>query len=226
MMKLYFSPGSCARVTAIAMEEAGLEFEICVVRLGQGEHKKPEFLAINPKGRVPALVVGDQVLTENVAILGYLAAANLAVELLPPANNAIATAQQVADLCFCGSTLHPIVTRLCIPSFFAEGEAAQASVKQQALEMMQPQFAFVEQRLKSGPWWYGDAWSIVDGYLFWVWSRVHGCGFPTAEFPAFASHAKQSEQRPSVQRALERERLALEQLRREGLAVMPAYPLK
>lgn len=225
-MKLYFSPGSCARVTAIALEEAGLEFEVCIVRLGQGQHKGPEFLAINPKGKVPALAINEQVLTENVAILSFLASTYPAANLLPQSDNAIASAMQIADLCFCGSTLHPIVTRLCIPRFFAEGDDAQASIKQQALETMRPQFALIEQRLKSGPWWYGDVWSIVDGYLFWIWSRVHGCGFPTDEFPSFALHARQSEERPSIQRALVREKAALEQLRQEGLAVMPAHPLK
>lgn len=213
-------------MTAIALEEAELDFETRLVRLGQGEHKTPAFLAINPKGKVPVLEIDGQVLTENVAILSYLATTYPAANLLPRAETAFLAAAQVADLCFCSSTLHPIVTRLCIPRFFADGDTAQASVQQHAQEMMLPHFAFIERRLKSVAWWYGDTWSVVDGYLFWIWSRVHGCGFPTGEFPAFAKHAKLSEQRPAIQRALNRERQALDQLRGEGLAVMPAYPLR
>lgn len=223
--KLYYSPGSCARVTAIALEECQIDFSIELVRLGQGQHKTAEFKAVNPKAKVPALSINDKVLTENPAILLYLYDQFPDGRLLPAVPDPEARSTQIADLCFCSATLHPIVTRICIPAFFAEGEAAQASVKEMAIGMMRGNFALVEERLAAGSWWYGDDWSIVDGYLFWIWSRVHGCGFPTSDFPRFADHARRIQSRPSVVRALRHEQEALDQLRAEGLRVMPAPPL-
>lgn len=223
--KLYYSPGSCARVTAIALEECHLDFVVELVRLGQGQHKTPEFLAINRKAKVPALSIDGCILTENPAILRHLHEQNPSCRLLPAAADAIERSNQLADLCFCSATLHPIVTRICIPAFFGEGESTQASIKDLAIEMMKGNFAIIEERLAAGLWWYGDDWSIIDGYLFWIWSRVHGCGFPTGDFPRFADHATRIQDRPSIQRAIRREQEALNQLRTEGLAVMPAPPL-
>jgi glutathione S-transferase len=224
IVELFYSPGSCARVTAIALEEAQIDFKIRLVRLGQGEQKSSEFLSINPKARVPVLTVGGAVLTENVAIISYLNEAYPSANLLPSAETSLDRARQIADLCFCSSTLHPVVTRICIPRFFVDDAVAHAAVKDSAIEAMRFHFGLVEERLNKQEWWY-DRWSVVDAYLFWIWSRVHGCGFPTQEFAAFSQHAAKVERRPSVQRALRREQQALDQLRSEGLAVMPAPPL-
>ena len=224
-IQLYYSPGSCARVTAIALEEAGLDFEVCLMRMARGEHKQPEYLAINPKGKVPAVVIEGRVLTENVAILGYLNTLYPAARLLPAAADEGERFNQLADLCFCASTLHPIVTRICIPRFFAETDDARKQVHEAAVTMMHGQFQIVENRLNDRPYWYGEDWSVMDGYLYWVWCRVLGGGFPVDAYPLFANHARAVEARPSVVRALERERLAIAQLRSEGVEVMPSPPL-
>jgi len=212
-------------VTAIALEECHLNFEVELVRLSQGQHKTPEFLTINPKAKVPALSIKGRILTENPAILFHLHEQNPASRLLPETADAIERSNQFADLCFCSASLHPIVTRICIPWFFVEDGEAQKSLHNMAVDMMRAQFALVEERLASGPWWYGSDWSIMDGYLFWIWSRVHGCGFPTTEFPLFTEHATRIQSRPSVHSALQREQAALDTLRAEGLKVMPAPPL-
>lgn len=225
-VQLFYSPGSCARVTAIALEEAGLDFDICLLRMARGEHKQSDYLAVNPKGKVPALVIDGRVLTENVAILSYLNANHPEAALLPATVDELERFNQIADLCFCASTLHPVVTRICIPRFFAETQDAQRQVHDAAVTMMRSQFQIVEERLDDRPFWYGQDWSVMDGYLYWVWCRVLGGGFPVEAYPRFANHARAVEARPSVMRALERERLAIEQLRGEGIEVMPAPPFK
>ena len=223
-VKLFDSPGSCARVTAIALEEAGVDFEIRLVRMATGEHKQPDYLSINPKGKVPTLVIDGRSLTENVAILSYLNFCYPEARLLPEAGDELARMAQVADLCFCSATLHPIVTRICIPRFFAATDDARNQVREAAIMMMRDQFQIVERRLEGQPFWYGQDWSVMDGYLYWVWCRVLGGGFPVEDYPRFAAHARAVEARASVVRALERERLAIAQLRSEGIAVMPAPP--
>ena len=86
---------------------------------------------------------------------------------------------------------------------------------------MKPTMAMIEERLDNGPWWYGETWSIVDGYLFWAWSRIAGVGFPQDAFPNLRSHAERIVQRPSVARAMAREEENIKQLEEEGLYRAP-----
>jgi glutathione S-transferase len=220
MTTLWMAPFTCARVTAIALEQAGVEFETRLVRFMRGEHKSAEFKARNPKGNVPALEIDEQVFTENVAILSYLAERFPHARLLPRAGTPAQRAHILADLCFCSSTLHPLVTRIRMPMFFAGAENALA-VKQIAEAAMDQYFQLVEDRLSAGCWWYGDEWSAMDGYLYWVFWRVEGAGYDVSRFPAFAAHARAMAQRPAVQRALAREEAAQAQLEAEGLAFVP-----
>ena len=220
MTTLWMAPYTCARVTAIALEEAGASFDTRLVRFMRSEHKSPEFRARNPKGKVPALEIDGEVLTENVAILAYLAERFPQARLLPPADTPAERAHILADLCFCSSTLHPLVTRIRMPMFFAGAENALA-VKQTAEAAMDEYFSLVDNRLAGGPWWYGDAWSAMDGYLYWVFWRVEGAGYDVSRFPYFTAHARAMEQRPAVQRALAREQAAQKQLEAEGLAFLP-----
>jgi glutathione S-transferase len=220
MTTLWMAPYTCARVTAIALEEAGVKFETRLVRFVRGEHKSAEFKARNPKGKVPALEIDGDVLTENVAILTYLADRYPEASLLPRTTRAIERAHVLADLCFCSSTLHPLVTRIRMPMFFA-GAANAALVKQTAETAMDEYFQLVEERLAAGPWWYGGDWSVIDGYLYWVFWRVEGAGYDVSRFPRFVAHARANEQRPAVQRALAREEKAQAQLEIEGAAFVP-----
>ena len=221
--KLFFAPGTCARVPLIALEEIGLPIEIHLVRFMKGEHKSPEYRRYNPKGKVPALVMDGETLTENVAILWFLNERFPDARLLPPADDSVEKARQIADLAFCATTLHPLVSRIRIPQFVAGPEAA-AAVYKAASEGMREYFQVVEERLGGSDWWYGDNWSVVDAYLYWVFWRVEGAEFPVADFPRYFGHARRMEQRPAVQRAMAREAEAERQLEAEGLAFKPTIP--
>ena len=124
-IQLYMAPGTCARVSAIALEEAGLEFKTQLIRFMKGEHKSPDYKKINPKGKVPSLVIDGEVLTENVAIITYLNPRFPEAKLMPEASDLFARTKQLADLSFCSSMLHPIVTRIRMPQFFANEDAAK-----------------------------------------------------------------------------------------------------
>lgn len=224
-IQLYMAPGTCARVPTIALEEAGVAFETIVVRFLKGYHKSAEYRALNPKGKVPTLVIDGAVLTENVAILSFLAKRYPDANLLPKAESALEQAAQIADLSYCASTLHPIVTRIRLPHFFAGKEAAFA-VWQTGCEAMQEHFAMIDARLANQPWWYGNPWSVMDAYLYWIYWRVEGAGFDVRPYPHFRDHAARIEQRPSVQRALAREDAAEATLQKEGIAFVPPPPPK
>ena len=217
---LYAAPGSCSRVPCVALEEIGLPFEYRPVVFMKGEHKTPDYKKLNPKGKVPCLVIDGEPLTENVAILSYLNKQFPEAGLLPVAANGLEQTRQLADLCFCSATLHPIVTRIRMPQFFAAADAAR-SVFDAGCQAMHEYFLLIEQRLASDPWWYGDTWSVMDGYLNWIFWRVDGASFPTADYPRYCDHAIRVEQRPSVQRALAREQAAQAELEAKGLAFKP-----
>lgn len=221
---LFVAPGTCARVATIALEEIGLSFETQLVRFMKGEHKSPEFKRFNPKGKVPALVIDGKPLTENIAIITYLDACYPEAKLMPDADDDWTKALHLADLAFCGTTLHPNVSRIRVPQLLVSEPQAAVYVYEKGVEGMREYFQLVEDRLADGPWWYGDTWSMVDAYLYWAFWRVEGAEFDVAPYPRFTAHARRIEERPSVQRAIAREAEAMQQLEAEGLAFVPSVP--
>jgi glutathione S-transferase len=205
---LFYSPGACSRVPLNALEEMGLPFEEHALALMRGEQKSPDYLAINPKGKVPALKVGDQVLTENPAILYYLATAWPGAQLLPGLDDPVQRAQGLADLVWCGSTLHPLVRQAVMPQLFTSEDPA--GVRQFAHRAFEPIAAQLEARLSGERWWYGKTWSIMDVYLAWLVGLAQMGGVPGASTPALKSHTERVRARPSFQRSLAREQAAVE----------------
>jgi glutathione S-transferase len=203
----------------IALEETGHPFRAELVSFMRNDHRSPGYLALNPKGKVPTLVVDGRALTENVAILTWLATRFPQAKLLPEREDAMDRAEVLADLAFCASGLHPIVTRLRIPQFFCDTADGIPRVFSMAEAAMRPNFALIERRLANNEWWYGEQWSILDAYINWVWFRVTGTAFDARAYPNFARHDRLIRQRPSVQRALQRNREAAGQLDAQGLAV-------
>ena len=218
--QLYMAPGTCARVPSICLEEAGQDFESVLIRFMRGEHKSPEYKKLNPKGKVPTLVIGGEVLTENVAIITHLNERFPESRLMPEASDSLTRARQLADLCFCSATLHPIVTRIRMPQFFA-GEDATQSVWEKGCSAMTEFFQLIETRLTDHAWWYGDHWSAMDAYLYWIFWRVEGADFDVSAFPRLKDHSDRMEDRPAVQRTWRRENAATEQLEAEGLNFEP-----
>jgi len=217
---LHMAPGTCARVPCIVLEQACADFQTRVIRFMTGEHKAPPYRQINPKGKVPALEIDGSVLTENVAIITYLAGRFPEAGLMPVAADAIAGARHLADLSYCAATLHPIVTRIRLPAFFGTEDAARA-IWEKGCEAMDEHFNLIESRLVAGPWWYGEHWSAMDAYLYWIFWRVEGAGYDVGRFPVFCEHKARSETRPAVQRALAREAEMEVVLDKEGLLFRP-----
>lgn len=218
-LTLHFAPDTCARVSMIALEEIGVPYSVEVVEFMRGAHRSPEFLKLNPKGKVPTLIVDGVPLSENLAILSYLNDTFPEADLLPEANDTFARAIILSDLSFCASGLHPVVTRLRIPRFFCDVEPGETRVFEMAETAMRLNFTIIEERLSTNRWWYGDRWSILDAYINWVWFRVSGTRFDTTDFPNFARHDREIAGRPSVARALETGRRIFVDLESRGLAV-------
>ncbi len=222
-LKLFVAPNTCARVPTIALEEAGATFETQLVRTMAGEQNSESFLAINPKGKVPTLVIDGVPLTENVAILTWLNDAFPDANLMPKADSPFEKLLQTADLAFFSATVHPTVTRISMPVKFIDDTALSFEIiRPVGIRDMHKIMKMIEARLEAGPWWYGDAWSAVDGYLYWVWSRILTGGFPTDDYPNLRRHHDLSNARPAVQRAMAREAENIEILKAEGLIKAPS----
>jgi glutathione S-transferase len=195
-----------------------------LIAFTRGDHRAPEFLALNPKGRVPTLIADGEALNENIAILSWLAEvypdAGLSSHLAPP----MTRAQFIADLSFFASGLHPLVTRIRIPTNFAGPENAEA-VWRLAVKAMSDNLSEIELRLGDRLWWSGDQWTILDAYLAWVWFRVAGAGLDPTPFPGIAAHAARYAQRPAAQRVAKREAGAVAVLEAQKFQVrFPAMP--
>lgn len=212
---LHWFPITCSKVPLILLEEIGAPFETKLVRFMTGEQKSPEYKRLNPKGKVPAIVIDGEALSENVAIALHLDLLFPDARLLPE-TDALGRARQIADLCFCAATLHPFVTRICVPQMMAD-EPGVASVRRKAMEGIREYLQIAEDRLGEGPWWYGDAWSAMDPYLYWVFWRIGmGSDFDRSGYPRVLDHAARIEARPAVQRAVAREAQARALLEAEG----------
>ncbi len=204
-------PGACSRVTMTALEEVGLAFEDRCVNIRNAAQKTPEYLAMNPKGKIPTVVVDGTVMTENAAIVAFFDALHPQARLLPRTGDPLADAQGLIDLVWVSSTIHPIVRQVRMPMKLTTGDTA--GVKADGVAKMTEECSKLEARIGDG-WWYGDQWSILDTYLYWAYSTAEKGGFDLIAFPGLVAHAKRVRARPSFQRALARELAAA---KREGI---------
>ena len=216
---LFHAPGACSRVTLNALEEIGLDYDDQPIDLGKFQQRSPEYLAVNPKGRVPALKIAGRLLTENAAILCYLHQANPGAALLPP-EHTLPTNQGLEDLIWCASTLHPIMRQVRAPQRYTD--LNQEAVKAKGVELMTPILAGIADRLSGGRWWYGAHWSVLDVYLYWIYSTAAGAGLDLLPWPALSEHTAAVRARPSFRRALAREQAAMG---RTGMQLPPGMKL-
>ena len=200
----YYAPITCARIVMAALEEVGAPYELRLVDLRRNEQSSPGYLAVNPKGKVPALLVDGRLLTETPAMLIWLASTFPDAALLPLGRGAFEEALVQSDLNFASSGLHPLVTRLCRPQFFCDVPGGPERVYAMAASAMHASFRLVEERLGQGRWWYGDRWSMMDVYLDWIWERVGSTAFDKSAYVHFARHARDVATRPSVRSASRR----------------------
>jgi glutathione S-transferase len=210
--KLFYSPEACSLAPHIALEETGQPFVPCLTSLAEGAQRSPEYLAINPKGRVPALMEGDFVVTECAAVLLYIARRYPEAGLWPAELRAQARCAEW--LSWCSSGLHEAFAHLRRPERFADSEQARYEVSEKGRLSTRLIWEQVEQRLSisSSQWVAGDDYSVADMcvFTFWIWGRAAKLRYDMPrDFPAWTRHAKKMGERAAVVRALAREGIEL-----------------
>ncbi len=211
---LYWSPGSCARVPFVALEETGAPFTVHVVNRYIGEHQTPEYRALNPKEKVPTVVIDGWVITENPVIQTVLARTFPEAHLLPTADERVVT-DALSTMAWFASGLQPAVARQRFPGVFSDDEDSWERIRALARKELEKGFAILEDRLDFREWLFG-AWTIVDAFMLWLWFRAVGSGMDTTPFPRCADHARRTEARPSVSRVLDREELEFARFQEAG----------
>lgn len=179
MLTLYFAPGASSMAPHIALHEIGVPFEARPLSLRQRENRAPAFLAVNPEGKVPTLLIDGRPLTEVAGILYYLARRYPEAGLLPT-DDPEAEAQVVSWMSFIAATIHP-----------ARRRGAQGCNEV---------FAIAEQRFGDAAWVLGN-YSIADIHLFRLFWRFTNSHYPdAASFPKLEGHYRRMMARPAVQR--------------------------
>lgn len=183
MLTLYYCPGTSSMAPHIALHEVGVPFETQVISLRQKTNRTPEYLAINPEGKVPTLLVDGRPLTEVAAILFYLARRFPETNLLPK-DDIEAAAQAVSWMSFIAATVHP--------------------ARRQGLEHARTVYAVVDGRLGDRSWALGDRFSIADIHLFRLFWRFRNSLNPEpGEFPNLVAHYDRMMARPAVRKTIE-----------------------
>jgi glutathione S-transferase len=202
-LKLFYFPGACSRVTLVALETIGVPYEAEPVNLMAGEHMKPAYQAINPRGKVPALLVDGKLLTENVAILSWLNETWPEAGLLPRVEGAFANAEQLSDLVWISSVWHPTVRANKMPTRWTTGDVEP--VRDRGKQLMRPLLEHLDARLAAAPWYYGNTWSIVDMYLYWSYTTAEKGEYALDGFDHIEDHRRAIETMSAFKAALARE---------------------
>ena len=200
MLTLYYSRASCAYAPHILLHDAGAEFDTVEIDFASGEQTSAAFLEINPKGRVPALVTPDGILTENPAILLYIAQTHPASQLAPAEPFALAKAQ--AFNMFLASTVHVAHAHKHRGARWADDPAARAAMTAKVTENMATYAGMIEEHYFTGPYVLGARYSMCDPYLALITRWLGADGVALADFPKLQAHDALMRARPSMQAVL------------------------
>jgi len=204
VLKLYYAPGTCALATHIALEEAGAPYEAVRVDFGSQAQRSLEYLAINPKGRVPALVTERGTLTETPSLLLFVAQHFPAAELAPLADPfALAQVQEFNSyLC---STVHVAHAHGRRGTRWADDAAAIEAMKRKVPATMMECAELIERKFLKGPWVMGEQYTVCDPYLFTIGSWLEGDGVDTTKLSGILEHRRRMLARAAVQKAVSAE---------------------
>jgi glutathione S-transferase len=201
VLTLYYAPNTCALATHISLEDSGAPYETVRIDFRANEQRGADYLALNPKGRVPALATESGLLTETPALLAYIA--QLYPERhLAPLGDPFAFAEAQAFNSYLCSTVHVAHAHRMRGYRWADDEAAFEAMRKKVPQSVAAAFAVIEHGLMKGPWVLGEAYSICDSYLFTLAQWLELDGVDPATLPRVADHRTRMAERPAVRRAV------------------------
>lgn len=213
MIELYFAPGACSFVPHVALEvvrlATGDAYEPKMIKLHKGEHKTPEYLAMNPEGQVPVLVVDGKPLTQIVAICDYIDRRFPKAGLLP--TDPWARAQAMQWLAWFNNTVHPTFTHVFMPDKFADSDAAKNEIKKVNAAKYRKLLERIQEKVVADakPFWFGDKVSFHDAYVVTLLRWGGFAGIDPESLPQLYAYVQRVAAAAPVAAAIERERIPL-----------------
>ena len=204
MFKLYYAPGTCALASHIALEEveeAGADYTAERLDFKANQQQSPDYLKINPKGRVPALVTDQGVLTETPAILAYIAQ-RFPTSKLAPVDDPFAFAQAQSFNNYLCATVHVAHAHKQRGYRWASEDSSFADMKRKLPESMGACFALIERGMLKGPWVMGEQYTICDPYLYTIALWLDGDGVDLKTLPKVMAHRQRMSERPAVRKVM------------------------
>ena len=201
MLTFYYATNTCALASHIALEEAGAVYETRWVDFGSAEQTKPDYLKINPKGRVPALVTDKGIITENPAILAFIAQ-TFPKAKLAPLDDPFAFAQVQSFNSYLCATVHVAHAHKGRGSRWATQETSFADMKGMVPKSMGACFELIEKNMLRGPWVMGEQYTICDPYLYTIELWLEGDSVDLKNLPKVADHIKRMAERPAVKKVM------------------------
>jgi glutathione S-transferase len=198
-LQLYYAPVACSMVPYINLTEAGADFDVVPVDMGKGRQRTPEYLRLNPKHKVPVLVIDGEPLTENVAINVWIARSFPQAKLLPADEP-----KAISLMAWCASGIHPALTPNNSPRRFCDMPGSEESVKQCAQQLLNEHFTLAD-GLLAGREWFFEHFTAADSYFFWTFIRAMRFELKYLDLSKFGNcmaHLARMKRRPSVQKLL------------------------
>jgi glutathione S-transferase len=201
MIKLYYAAHTCSLASHIALEEAGAEYFTERVSFKTNQQNSPDYLAINPKGRVPSLVTDRGVLTETPAMLAFIAQSFPRAQLAP-LDDPFAFAQVQAFNSYLCSTLHVAHSHRMRGYRWADDESSFADMQRKVPQSVGACYALIEREMLRGPWVMGEAYTICDPYLFTLAQWMEDDGVDVSTLPKVMDHRLRMSERSAVRKAI------------------------
>ncbi len=206
MLKLYYAPRTCSLATHIALEDVGADYSTVRISFADNQQRSPDYLKINPKGRVPALVTDRGILTETPAMLAFVAQSFPAAQLAP-LDDPFAFAEVQSFNSYLCSTLHIAHAHRMRGHRWVDADdtAAIAAMQRKVPQSVTAGFEQVEHDMFKGPWVMGERYTICDPYLFTLAQWLEADGVDLARIPKVVDHRRRMSERPSVKTAIAQE---------------------
>ena len=209
MLELYHNDTStCAQKARLTLAEKGLEWKSHHLDLRAGDQQKPEYLKLNPRGRVPTLVVDGHILTENVGIMTYVAGGHPKANLWP--RDTWHQAQAVSTMAWLSNTVHTTFGHVVRPARYADDPAAQEAIKAKARTMYEEQLREIDRLLAGKKWSFDNRFTVVDGYLlvFYRWGNRQK--MPVRSLANYSALMDRVLARPAVKKVMADEGITLD----------------
>ena len=205
---LYYAPIACSLVPYVTLTEAGANFEVRTINLRKEQQRSADYLKLNPKHKVPLLVVDGKPLSENVAIQIWIARNFPKAKLLPA--DSWQELQAISILSWCSSGIHPYLARINSPSKVCDLPDTGESVRKMAVGPLFENYKIAD-GLLAGREYFFDYFTAADAHFFWCFRRGLQCKLDLSGFPNCSAHFKRMTNRPSVQKLLSYEKTILEE---------------